>query len=53
MYFLRGSLPWQGLRANLKHQKYERILERKIATSTEALCQGFPGMSIARHECIQ
>ena len=44
MYFLRGSLPWQGLKANTKRQKYERILERKISTSTDALCQGFPGM---------
>jgi casein kinase 1/casein kinase I family protein HRR25 len=42
MYFLRGSLPWQGLKAGTKKVKYERILERKIATSTEALCKGFP-----------
>ena len=42
MYFLRGSLPWQGLKANTKTQKYERILERKISTSTEMLCKGFP-----------
>lgn len=42
MYFLRGSLPWQGLKANTKKQKYERILERKISTSTEMLCKGFP-----------
>jgi len=42
MYFLRGSLPWQGLKANTKKQKYERILERKMATSPEQLCKGFP-----------
>ncbi len=43
MYFLRGSLPWQGLKANTKKQKYERILEKKAETSIETLCKNFPG----------
>merc|ERR1711871_1499599 len=34
--------PWQGLKANTKKQKYERILEKKTSTSTEMLCKGFP-----------
>ena len=42
MYFLRGSLPWQGLKAATKKQKYERIMEKKMMTSTETLCRGFP-----------
>jgi len=42
MYFLRGSLPWQGLKATTKKQKYERIMERKVTTTTEMLCKGFP-----------
>ncbi|KAJ1674642.1 serine/threonine protein kinase, partial [Spiromyces aspiralis] len=42
MYFLRGSLPWQGLKAATKKQKYDRIMEKKMSTSTEALCRGFP-----------
>jgi len=42
MYFLRGSLPWQGLKANTKKHKYQRILERKQATHPEQLCRGYP-----------
>jgi len=42
MYFLRGSLPWQNLKAATKRQKYERISEKKMATPIEELCKGFP-----------
>jgi len=42
MYFLRGMLPWQGLKANNKRDKYERIKEKKLTTSIEVLCKGYP-----------
>ena len=42
MYFLIGSLPWQGLKASTKKQKYQRILERKQATHPDILCNGYP-----------
>lgn len=42
MYFLRGSLPWQNLKAATKHQKYERISEKKMSTPIEELCRNFP-----------
>ncbi|KAJ6638026.1 Casein kinase I isoform alpha [Pseudolycoriella hygida] len=42
MYFNRGSLPWQGLKATTKKQKYERISEKKMSTPIEVLCKGFP-----------
>ncbi|KAG2447120.1 hypothetical protein HYH02_007866 [Chlamydomonas schloesseri] len=42
MYFLRGSLPWQGLQAATKKQKYEKISEKKMKTPFEVLCKGFP-----------
>ncbi|KAH8931650.1 hypothetical protein BDL97_19G033000 [Sphagnum fallax] len=42
MYFLRGSLPWQGLKAGTKKQKYEKISEKKMSTSIEFLCKAYP-----------
>ena len=42
MYFLRGMLPWQGLKANNKRDKYERIKEKKLTTSVDVLCKGYP-----------
>ncbi|KAB5592173.1 CK1/CK1/CK1-D protein kinase [Ceratobasidium theobromae] len=42
MYFLRGQLPWQGLKAATKKQKYDRIMEKKMTTPTDLLCRGFP-----------
>lgn len=43
MYFLRGGLPWQGLRAATNKQKYEKIGEKKQTTPIAELCEGFPG----------
>jgi len=42
LYFLRGSLPWQGLKAATKKQKYQKIAEVKMNTAIEDLCKGFP-----------
>jgi hypothetical protein len=42
MYFNRGSLPWQGLPAKTKKEKYEKIRDKKLSTSIEALCKGYP-----------
>jgi serine/threonine protein kinase len=42
MYFLRGTLPWQGLKAKTKKEKYDKITEKKISTSIDALCRGYP-----------
>lgn len=44
MYFNLGSLPWQGLKAATKRQKYERISEKKMSTPIEVLCKGYPCM---------
>jgi len=42
LYFLRGSLPWQGLKAPTKKLKYEKISEKKIGTPVEQVCKGCP-----------
>ncbi|KAG8233907.1 hypothetical protein J437_LFUL005235 [Ladona fulva] len=42
MYFNKGTLPWQGLRAATKRQKYERISEKKMTTPITELCKGYP-----------
>lgn len=42
LYFLTGKLPWQGLKAANRNQKYELILEKKNV-EPEVLCRGLPG----------
>jgi hypothetical protein len=42
LYFCHGSLPWQGLNAATKKQKYDQILKKKITTPVEQLCHGLP-----------
>lgn len=42
MYFLRGNLPWQGLAAKTKDDKYKRIMETKMSIPIDSLCKNFP-----------
>lgn len=42
MYFLRGSLPWQGLKADTLKERYQKIGDCKRNTPIEVLCDGFP-----------
>nr|AFK35658.1 unknown [Lotus japonicus] len=42
LYFLRGSLPWQGLKAATKKQKYDKICQKKLSTPIEVLCKSHP-----------
>ncbi|MCL7033576.1 hypothetical protein MKW94_008520 [Papaver nudicaule] len=52
MYFLRGSLPWQGLKAGNKKQKYDKISEKKMLTPIEVLCKSYPSEFISYfHYC--
>ncbi|KAB2071557.1 hypothetical protein ES319_A08G230100v1 [Gossypium barbadense] len=52
MYFLRGSLPWQGLKAGTKKQKYDKISEKKMVTPVEVLCKSYPSEFVSYfHYC--
>jgi len=42
IYLLKGNLPWQGLHAKNKDERYKKILEKKIECSSYDLCFGFP-----------
>jgi len=42
LYFLRGMLPWSGLDAKTKEEKYMKIGQKKEDTPLNALCAGFP-----------
>lgn len=42
IYFLKGVLPWQGIKTNAKQDKYAAIMEKKISTPVPELCEGLP-----------
>ena len=42
LYFLRGSLPWQGMKAATNEEKRKRIGEKKQEITTDDLYAGFP-----------
>jgi hypothetical protein len=44
-YFLRGALPWQGLKAATNKQKYEKIGEKKQTTPIPELVENYPRQS--------
>lgn len=42
LYFVKGQLPWQGLKAMSKRDKYEKIMENKMSTPVQQLCKHLP-----------
>jgi len=42
VYLVKGFLPWQGIKANNKQEKYHKIMEKKMTTPVEILCKGLP-----------
>jgi serine/threonine protein kinase len=42
VHFLKGKLPWQGLKADSAEKKYALIKDSKAALSPDELCRGLP-----------
>ncbi|KAM4067320.1 kinase [Hirsutella rhossiliensis] len=42
LYFARGSLPWQGMKAANDKERTELIKDKKMSLSAKALCEGLP-----------
>lgn len=42
IYFLKGTLPWQNVKAKTKENKYEEIINIKTSTELSTLCEGIP-----------
>ncbi len=42
IYMIKGELPWQGVRAANKQDKYDKILDIKKGISVEHLCKDLP-----------
>ena len=53
IYFCNGFLPWQGIKAKTKPEKYKLILEKKINTSINDLCKNLPFEFIAFNNYIK
>ncbi|KAL5530501.1 hypothetical protein ACEPAF_6759 [Sanghuangporus sanghuang] len=43
VYFVRGRLPWQGLRGGTEKHRDQRVREKKRTWTPERLCDGLPG----------
>ena len=42
IYFSKGSLPWMGIKAKNKTEKYNKIFEKKLYSSFISLCEKLP-----------
>ena len=42
LYLLMGELPWQGLKAKTKEEKYKKIKEAKVNIPLEEIVDGYP-----------
>ncbi|KAG8933604.1 casein kinase I [Tulasnella sp. 418] len=55
LYLLRGSLPWEGLKAATNKENYEKVGEKKRSIAFKDLCEGFPeefGVYLTHVQCL-
>ena len=50
LYFLRGSLPWQRMKASSNEEKYKQVGDKKEETTIDDLSTGFP---VEFAECLR
>lgn len=43
VYLYSGYLPWQGIKAKSKYEKYNKILELKMNLVPNDICKFLPG----------
>jgi serine/threonine protein kinase len=53
MYFLRGDLPWLGIKAKTREEKQQKIMELKISHTPDLLCKGFPEEFLNYFNCVR
>ena len=53
IYFLRGGLPWQGLKAHNRGEKDRLVMEKKMALSSDQLCSGLPRELVEYMDCVR
>jgi len=51
IFFVRGRLPWQGLKAHNENEHWNKILKKKESTPLADLCTGFSGFEIYLEYC--
>jgi hypothetical protein len=49
MYFLRGNLPWQGLKADTLKERYQKIGDTKRATPIEVTAARASTVTVYRY----
>jgi serine/threonine protein kinase len=52
VYLKKGKLPWQGLDTNIKAEKYQKIMEKKMSLSVEQLCETLPSTFLQHYSRI-